>query len=346
MKILVVKLSAMGDVIHALPAISQAKSQGATLHWLVDERFAVIPSWHAGVSRIIPIPLRKWKNAPWSHRHEMVKFIHDLRQEEYDRVIDLQGLFKSGLLARLARGERFGPHGDWIREKLATPFYQHTVNVQPTDHVIVRLQKVMAAALGQEGISPDWDFGLQKSALANALTPALLSVVEQLGEGFFLFLHGAAWSSKLWPLAYWQELLDLLTSRKLTIGLPWGNLQEKERAIQLAEGGKGKAIVLPALSVAEMATLIARARGVVGLDSGFAHLAAALTTPVVTLFGATNPDYSGIQAGHQLFLRSSLPCAPCMQRRCDRSSQPSPPCFAEITPARVVEQLYRLGVLP
>lgn len=338
MKLLLVKLSAMGDVIHALPAASDALRGGHTVHWLVEERFAPIPSWHRGGVRIIPIPLQRWKKAPIAAlvRGEVGGFVGALRRERYDRVVDLQGLVKSAVVGCLAQGLRVGPHADWAREWLATFCYQRTVPVAAADHVVVRLRKVVAAAVEQPLPVTPPDFGLQ------VMPPPPGEVVAMLGSSYILFLHGAAWRSKLWPTAHWQALARLLALWPVTLGLPWGNPEERQRAEEIARAAPDKAIVLPAMGLGAMAALIGGARGAVGLDSGFAHLAAALGIPVVTLFGATNPDYSGIDVSRQRFVRSQLACAPCMARVCRQHPPLFSPCFDESTPERVADLLSRI----
>lgn len=343
--LLLVKISSMGDVLHALPAVSDVKRHlpHARISWVVEEGYAMIPAWHPGVEQVIPTALRRWRRQPWRGAHwgEAGRLLGALRQEGITHVVDAQGLLKSALLARSSGKPCWGPDRDWVRERLALPLYHHRVGIQPGEHVIARIRRLCAAALGYPLPTDPPRFGLDPLRIP----PPPVRVERP----FYLFLHGTAWTSKLWPESYWVALARLaLADGKNRVLLPWGNAPEKARAERIAAQAGYGAGVLPALSIAGLAALLLQARGAVGLDSGFAHMAAALDVPCVTLFGATNPDYSGIAGPGRILLRSSHPCAPCMKRQCptpDAGNNPdgvTPACFQSIPPERVWEALRSL----
>ncbi|MBF0285870.1 MAG: lipopolysaccharide heptosyltransferase I [Magnetococcales bacterium] len=342
MRVLLVKISAMGDVIHALPAVTDACRQvpGLELDWLVERRFAALPGWHPGVRRVIPVDLKGWKGNPgeaWRSGAVGV-FLREVRAERYDRIIDAQGLLKSALLTALARGPTWGPDGTWGRERWALPFYRHRVGTGGADHVIQRLRHLLAAALDYAVPDAPPDFALERRRL-----PPPPAVAE--GAPFVLFLHGAAWPSKQWPESYWLELARwVVRDGRYRVLLPWGSEEERLRAQRLADEAGYGVEALPPLTLSELTGLIPQARAVVGLDSGLAHLTAALGIPCVTLFGATNPDYSGIAGDSQRFLRASYPCAPCMKRGCvHREGTPiQPACYRSLPPETVWEALEDL----
>lgn len=342
--LLLIKLSSMGDVVHALPAVSDVVRHVPTarISWAVEEGYAMIPAWHPGVTRVIPTALRRWRKQPWrpGHWREAGILWSALREEGITHVIDAQGLVKSALLARASGRPCWGPDQDWVRERLALSLYHQRVGIAPGEHVIQRIRRLVATALGYPLPMDPPEFGLDTMRIP---PPSV-----RVEKPYYLFLHGTAWTSKQWPESYWLELARMvLKDGRSNVLLPWGNEGEKARAERIASQVGYGAGVLPALSIDGMTGLLLQAKGTVGLDSGFAHLAAALGVPCVTLFGATNPDYSGIAGTRGILLRSQHPCAPCMKRRCPNPEpggvSESPACFQSIPPALVWESLRSLG---
>ncbi|ABK44059.1 lipopolysaccharide heptosyltransferase I [Magnetococcus marinus MC-1] len=351
-RLLLVKFSSMGDLIHMLPAVTDSLRAipHLQLDWLVEEAFQAIPSWHPGVGQRHIIGLRRWKKAFFAreNRQQMAHFIASVRQTPYDCVIDAQGLMKSALTARLcAPGTPLhGPSKQWAREPLACHLYHHRHGVAKPGHVITQLRQLMAASLGYSMPTTPADFGIERSRLPACPPWWQDHEGAQATTPYLIFLHGAGWSSKAWPEPYWVELARQMGQQHpLPILLPWGSVEEFNRAQRIAAQAP-MCQVLPQLSMAQVAALIADAAAVVGLDSGFAHLAAALNTPHITLYGATNPDYSGVAAQRGALLRSSRACAPCMQRRCPLSLEEqgalAPPCFTSLPPAHIATALTQL----
>ncbi|MBF0173750.1 MAG: lipopolysaccharide heptosyltransferase I [Magnetococcales bacterium] len=335
MNLLIVKTSSLGDVVHTLPAVTDATDQHpeCVVHWLVEEGFAEIPSWHRAVCRVIVLPWRRWRRQPfraWSEG-EPGRFFKQLRQDPYDVIIDAQGLLKSAIPARLARGPVWGFDPASAREPLASRCYHHCVPVPVNLHAIHRLRLLFAQTLNYPLPTHPPDHGLDSR----------LAPVRGKGD-HLVFIHGTTWSSKHWPEHHWQQLAASLDNR-YPIWLPWGNATEKKRAQAIAAAAPRSARVLEQTTLAELAHIIASARGVVTVDTGPSHLAAAFSTPALSLYGPTDPSLVGTQSHLHQHQRGTCPLAPCRQRICPLLRQPlPPPCMESITPLDVNHWLERL----
>ncbi len=328
--VLLVKTSSLGDVIHLLPALTDAHRHHPEIrfHWLVEEAFAEIPAWHPAVERVIPVALRRWRRSPANRRTigEIRRFLNNLRRDRYQRVIDAQGLIKSAFLTALARGEGLGPDRRSAREPVAAFFYRHPLPVPKNDHAVNRLRCLLADGLDYPRPRGPIDYGLSPP-------PSPLTADEKQ----VVFLHGTTWTSKHWPEPHWHRLAELAADAGVRVLLPWGNEREKNRARAIATAAPDHCRVLPKTDLATLAGLLAGADGVVAVDSGLGHLTAALATPGVHLYGPTDPKRTGAVGHNQIHLTGVCPEAPCLQRTCplnDRHS-PQPPCFRNLTPERV-----------
>lgn len=334
MRVLVVKTSSLGDVIHALVAVSDARRAipGLSVDWVVEESLAEIPAWHTAVDRVIPIGLRRWRRHWWATRGERRAFRSRLRERRYDRVIDAQGLIKSAVVTRLARGPRWGLARSSSRESLAALAYEHRVVVDKAQHAVPRLRQLFALALGYEATDAPADYGIDRSRL-----PA------PPRSGDLVFLHGTTWATKHWPERYWQALAARAARAGLRVLLPWGSETEHARAERIASMGGENVQVLPRLGLGELAAVLGTARAVVGVDTGLAHLAAAMGVPSVTVYGPTRPDRTGTYGEGQVHLAAEFPCAPCMSRRCRYfgPAEVQPACFGTLQPERVWQEIER-----
>lgn len=349
MRVLLIKTSSLGDVIHALPALTDAARAvpGIRFDWVVEEGFAEIPSWHPAVDAVIPVAIRRWRKNLWQtfKSGEWRAFKQRLRRTHYDLVIDAQGLFKSAWLTRYVNAPVAGLDPQSAREPLASRFYDanRRYPVARGQHAVERLRQLFAQALGYSLPAGLGDYGLKR----------LEPLDDSLQAPYVLFLHGTTWATKHWPEVYWRQLAERMAERGLQVRLPWGNPVEKARAERIAEG-LGNAAVLPRLNLAGVARVLAGAEACVAVDTGIGHLAAALDVPTVSLFGPTNPGLTGAYGQSQVHLASDWPaCAPCLQKKCTYKPSPDeqsrfdfqrewPPCFTRLNPERVASQLGAL----
>jgi heptosyltransferase-1 len=288
-RILLVKTSSMGDVIHNLPIVNDIRARFATaeIHWVVEESFADVPRLHPGVDRVIPLALRRWRKTLYRPRTwaELSAFKAALRATAYDCILDTQGLVKSALIARMAQGPRCGLdwHSAW--EPLGTLLYDRKFAVNPALHAVERYRLLAARALDLPPNLP-LDYGIQAPALALPWLPDL---------PYAVLLHATSRPEKLWLEDHWITLGAQLAEDGLQTILPWGGLPEFERAQRLAESIP-QASVPPRLNLREAAVMLARAKVVVGVDTGLVHLASALAVPTVALYCGSDPGENGLYA--------------------------------------------------
>lgn len=291
-RLLFVKTSSLGDVVHNCPAVSDAAraAPGAAIDWVAEEAFCDIAAMHAAVDRAIPVALRRWRAAPWSRRvwSEIGAFWRALRAERYDLVIDTQGLLKSALLARAARGERHGMDAPSAREPFAAHFYDVRHAVARGQHAVERNRQLTAAALGSM-IPAGCDYGLRAEG-----PPPL-----ELRSPYVVLLTMSSRADKLWPEGKWIALGRLLAAHGTAAVLPWGSEDERLRAGRIAKG-IGEALVPRRMNVADVARLLRGALGAAGVDTGLTHLAAALGVPAVGIYLGSEARLTGLHAGSRV----------------------------------------------
>ncbi len=324
---LVVKMSSLGDVVHALPALSDAAAHGHTFDWVVEEAFADVPALHPAVERVIPVAWRRWRTSLAASRDEMDAFWHSLRGKTYDCVIDAQGLIKSAVVSLMARGRAEGFSHTSAREPWAAFAYRRGHLIPRRQHAIDRQRQLFAAALGYpltEQCPP--------LRVADVHTPARRVV----------FLHGTTWATKHWPESMWVSLSRLAHAAGWQVALPWGNPAEKARAERIAE--LSDAQVLDRMALGEVAEVLGKSALVVGVDSGLTHLSAALGTPTLGLYGPTDAALTGCRGVRAVSVQSGLACSPCLDQTCRRyggapiawqGNAVQPPCFATLPPDEI-----------
>jgi heptosyltransferase-1 len=350
MRILLVKMSSLGDVIHALAAVSDAAAlvPGIEIDWVVEEAFQEIPAMHPAVRQVLPIAIRRWREGWWRQRKDIQQTLGKMRATDYDLVIDAQGLIKSAIVSGLARGPVAGLDTASSREPLASRFYTKAVNVPRDQHAVVRLRQLLALALDYAVPTTEADFGLGSIGLEK---PGLeksdirkKSNQPGIPARTILFFHGTTWASKHWPVSQWQALAQLVAAAGYEVLLPHGNAVELARAEAIA-ATCASARVLPKLSLTALAECLREVAGVVSVDTGLGHLAAALAVPMVSLYGPTNPLLTAPYGRQQSALASThLPCIPCMRKTCkfaegDTGGEVYPPCFAPATTLKVWQTL-------
>lgn len=287
MRILIVKTSSLGDVIHNLPVVSDIHQHfpEAIIDWCVEESFAAIPRLHPGVNAVITVALRRWKKNLLCRQtwQQVWAFRENIARNTYDLILDTQGLLKSALITSQARGIKCGYDANSAREPIAARFYDCSYPVAKAAHAVTRNRLLAAAAFGYTA-DTEMNFGISAPLTVTNWLPATRYVV---------LLTATSRDDKLWPEAHWLELANRLKAQGLTAVFPGGSKQELERAARLAAALPG-AIAAPALGLPELASVLARASAVVGVDTGLSHLAVALNVPTVAIYTATDPALTGV----------------------------------------------------
>lgn len=304
MRILIVKLSSLGDVVHAMPAVRDilAAHPEAQVDWVVERAFAPLVVRCQGVRRVIPCELRRWRREPLSPatRAAWRAFRADLREAAYDAVIDLQGLAKSALVARLARltpaGRRYAMANRTAGSSYEAPtrwVADVAIPLAPRVHAVERSRIVCAAALGY--------------AVPAVLRQGLVGAGARAPDDArpcIAFVHGTSRDDKCWPEPNWIDLGHRLLAAGFAIGLPQGSPAERERAERLAAALGPLCAVWPAMALDALADRLARCAGVIGVDSGLSHIAVALDRPHVQIYNFDTDWRTGpVGAPHQRSVR-------------------------------------------
>lgn len=336
MKILLVKMSSMGDIFHTFPAITDLRKHrpDVIIDWVVEESFAEIAAWHPAIRRVIPIRLRQWvkkrDKAAWQ---EFKTWRKNLRAEQYDLVVDAQGLLKSALVARCANSkERAGYDRNSAREPVSNIFYKRTFAVSKEQHAVERSRRLLASVFDYQ---PDAaiNFGINQNFAHIAKNPAKL-----------IFIIGTSWVTKLWATAHWIELANTVTAAGFAVEIIWGSDSERAIADEIISACPAATRPDGRLSITTIAGMLVEAAGVIGLDTGFSHLAGALETPTLALYGATSPTKVGLIGEHtsNVLMQPVLDCMPCHKRSCrflPENSTDTPPCMTGIAATRVWQLL-------
>lgn len=334
MRVLVVKLTSMGDVLHLMPALSdlQAAYPQAKVDWMVEDSFAELPHWHGSVEKVITVSTRRWRKVSRQNAHEFFAFLTDLRRQPYDYIVDAQGLMKSAVFARFAKlkkgGVRLGFSGGSIKESPAAYLYQKKIRASRDMHAIDRLRQLFSAGFGYPFDSQKVDYALQIKAVG-----------EKNKKTIFL-LHGTTWESKHLPNQMWRDLTELITKDGYQVKLCWGSLQEKERAEWVAQVSE-HASILPKSNLLELAAELATAKGSIAVDTGLGHMAAALSVPTVSIYGSTDAKLTGTVGLNQNQFQSHYPCSPCLLKKCDKLNDmvDQPPCYTSLSAALIWKNL-------
>lgn len=290
-RVLIIKVTSLGDVVEALPVVADIRSRfpGVEVDWAVDESFAEVVRWNAGVDRVLCAPLRRFKRARnWQDLSRIAGSIRELRAKRYDAIIDIHGVYKSAIIAFLARGKRrFGYRNGDLGERGAAFAYTHRFGPRPDCDAWHGMRVSTGEALGYTvDTPPDFDLRIPRDDPPVLPAPVAPTV---------LLFHATSKPEKRWPVAHWIALGRHLTARGLSVELPWGSDEEHATALEIASAVP-RASVLPKLTVTQVAQRIEDASLVVGTDTGFVHLAHALRKPAVMVFVATSPDHCGIRA--------------------------------------------------
>lgn len=294
-RILLVKLSSLGDVVHNFPAVTDlaARFPGAHVAWAVEEAYAGLVRLHPAVTEAIPVNLRRLRAHPlrpgeWSR---LARARRTLAAGRWDYVIDTQGLLKSAFLARGAGSPAFGFDRASARERLAARFYDIGIGVERRLHAVERNRRLVAGVFG---------YGTEAPARYGLARPEAPPPWASAGR-YAVLLHAASRDDKRWADEHWIALGRLLAAHDCAAVFPGGTPRERERAAALAAAVPG-ALAAPPMSLEEAAALLGNAAGVIGVDTGLTHLAAALGVPTVGIYCATRPELTGLHADNAVNL--------------------------------------------
>ncbi|AYQ26692.1 MULTISPECIES: lipopolysaccharide heptosyltransferase I [unclassified Polaromonas] len=313
MKILLVKLSSLGDVVHTLPVVQDIRAAlpDAQIDWVVEKAFAPLLARAGGLHRVIPCEIRRWRKSFWTAatRQEWRAFKRDLQQDAYDAVIDLQGLTKSAVVARLATlspgGKRYALANQTDGSGYEAPtrwVADVAIAVEPHIHAVRRSRELAARALGYNfGAKPD--FGLKVPPAQVGYGPgAPETIAKKAAGGRIAFVHGTSRANKEWPLSHWVTLGQRLNAAGCQVALAHGNAKELATSEAIAEAlnsaAPSMAVVWPLLPLDALTQELAQCAGVIGVDSGVSHIAVALDLPHVQIYNfdtawRTGPEGSG-----------------------------------------------------
>lgn len=291
MRILIIKTTSLGDVVHCLPVIADIRKHytSAQIDWVVEENFAEIPTMHPDVNKVIKVAIRRWRKSFFAKKtwQEFKFFKQQLQSQQYDVVIDTQGLLKSGLLTYLSNSRnKCGYDKNSAREFIASLFYDHKYAISYQQHAVTRNRTLTALSLGYTPPVTPPDYGIRTSDKA----------VLTLNQPYIVALHGTSRESKLWLTDHWVNLGKQLEKQGVSLALPWADEAEHQRAQFIADKLQ-HAVVLPKLTITALAEIISKSAAAVGVDTGLSHLAAALNKHVVAIYTDTNPALTGVMAG-------------------------------------------------
>ena len=282
-EILFIKTSSLGDVIHHMPAVTEARLRrpDARFSWVVEEAFAPLVRLHPAVETVITGASRRWRGAllragTW---REMLSYRQVLRAKTYDEIVDTQGLVRTALVAHCTRGRSHGYDADSIKERPAAWFYDVQHKVARDQHAIARNRSLCALALGYECAGAP-DYGLDRGHF-----------VPAIAQPYGILLHATARTEKEWPESHWRALAGIL-GRSIDLVLPFGTAKERVRGERIASG-IARAGVPERQPIDAIARMIAGASFVVGVDTGLLHLAAAFGVPLIAIFAGSEPRLTG-----------------------------------------------------
>jgi lipopolysaccharide heptosyltransferase I len=326
-RILIVRLGSLGDIVHAVPAVA-ALMRGwpdAAIDWVTAPGYRDLVGMVRGLHRVITVDTRRLGGA-----EGVAATIRTLRAARYDAVLDLQGLLKSAVLARVARGARIlGYSRADLREPLAAVCYSETVDVSAAAHVIgkgLALARATGVAAGALAGPPAFP-------LVVPAVPAVEQLASRMAPGGYALLNpGAAWPNKQWPVDRFGALAAALRRERALPSVVLCGPGERGRAEAVVAASGGAAEVAPQATIPGIAALARQARLVVSGDTGPLHLAAAVGTPAVALFGPTRADRNGPWSADDVSLSRQAECQCAYQRRCTRDV----PCIHGIETTDVV----------
>ena len=284
----------MGDLMHALPALTEAKEhiEDISFDWVVDTNFASVPSWHPSVDKIITTDHRNWKKQLFSKnsRKSLRGVINQINDNNYDLVVDMQNNLKSAFISYLCKHDVVGLDSKSAREYPAHLAYSKRINVDKKLHAIERQKKLLGDALGYEYEQGPINYGVS----FNAFTKPNITLPDK----YFVLVQNASWITKQWSIENWQQLILYLEDKGIVMLFPSGNLEELERAKEICSVSE-KAQAIDLMPLDEIAYMVQHADFCICSDTGLAHLSALIGTPSITLYGPTKTSLIGTMGINQ-----------------------------------------------
>lgn len=350
MRILIIKLSSLGDIVHTFPLIDELKNNfpQATIEWLVDNSFIDVVQLHSSIDNIHTVNLRQHNIRYW----QIFNYILQLRKKlknlgKFDIVIDCQGLIKSSICTCFIQStHKIGFSYSSAREPLSSLFYHQKIFVDKNLHAIQRLR-----LLGAKGLNYINKIDMQQMPVSHNTILQQSSTKKLQQTKKLLFLHCTTWHSKKWP--FWSELCKIALAQGYIIYLNSGNAEEFAAGEQIAATitHNNQMKIMPRLSMQQYVKLFTEIDGVVSCDTGIGHLAAVYNLPIVGLYGPTSPVLAGIKGKYstnlyprQDIINSDFQCVPCKQRKCSHFQYDNfnyAVCFKFVTATNVWQQLQQ-----
>lgn len=326
-RVLIVKLSSLGDLFHALPAVHNLKvGLSAEIDWVTQQEYVDLVRRFTDVDRVIPFYRR-------SFFMDLRPFLRELRAQKYDYVIDLQGLLKSAIIARLARGKkRIGPSFHREGSRL---FYSAVAGKRNRNRHAVEENLDIVRYLGLDPVEPEFPVNFPVKHLEEKRPRVAI-------------LPASRWHTKNWPVQCFINLVKYLQKTMDISVFLFGGAKDVEVCGEIERGLDGMVVNMAGkVNLADTGGLLKEMDILVANDSGPVHMAAAVGTPVLVVFGPTDPARTGPYGDRHRIVKTSLPCQPCFSRMCRRAGSPSSrqgdvPCLSEVTPERVGEMALEM----
>lgn len=342
MHVLVIKLSTMRDVINTLPALADAAEaiRKIKFDWLISEQCSDIAEMNSTIRRVITINTSKI-NASFAKSlitGEFAQLKRQLQHTKYDLIIDAQGNELSALLTRIANGPSSGYDKQSLRNGLLSKAYDQVQFVNKTQHIVERTRQLFAQSLNYPLIDKAVNYGI-------AQTNSLLQGKKIKRQKQLMFLTGTDWESKHWPIKNWVDLANMATAKGLKIILPWHTKSDQKLALTIKKACKlSEQVIIPKkMNLTALTQRMASAMAIVSVDSGLSHLAVAMDTPLITLFGPSNPVLQGSQENKAISLSAQYHCSPCEKTTCKYvKNNESPLCYKNLPPQRVQKYLSKI----
>lgn len=344
MRVLIVKTSSLGDIVHALPVLDYLHrvSPGIEVDWIVEEQFADILEGNPLISHLFRVRTREWRKRLMSRRtwREIAAVQDALGARRYDLVFDIQGNLKSGLITRASgSGHRLGFSREELQERVNALFTTRRIPLRPQDrHVTSKYLRVVSVPFGKDFTGMILGASIATSVAEDAEATALLAT---LGEGLvFLFHYGTTWQTKFWSEAGWIETGKRILDRyhDSTILFSWGNEAERQKVLEISRAIGTGARVLDHYALKGLIAILKKVDLVIGGDTGPVHLAAAVGTPTVSFYRSSDGARSGPSGPQHIVVQSTLSCTRCFRTTCERDSV----CRASITPEMLLSGVEKI----